>query len=169
MIFNKEIMKILIYDLDDTLYDTNLLKDKKKIVYDDELYRLLDNGHPSYIYTNAILEHAVDILERKDLLYLIRGRESGIYHRERENVRMKPYIMGYRYVEEDILHKQNISIFDSVEIYFFDDLPINLKTAKRMGWTTVLINPELYEEDYIDFKYSSIKEALGELKKKNII
>ena len=82
---------------------------------------------------------------------------------------MKPNIYGFRTVEEDILYKQNISIFDPVEIYFFDDLPENLKTAKRIGWKTILISSFYYEKYYIDYQYSSIKEALKDMKKKNIL
>ena len=158
-------MKILIYDLDDTLYDTRLLKNRENIKYDEELYRLLNNGHPSYIYTNAVLTHAIDILERKKLRDLM----EGIYYRNSNVEYMKPNIMGYRIVEEDVLYKENVSIFDPVEIYFFDDLPINLKTAKRIGWKTVLINPFAYKKDYIDYHYTNIKEALKDMKKKNIL
>lgn len=158
-------MKILIYDLDDTLYDTRLLKNRENIKYDEELYRLLNNGHPSYIYTNAVLTHAIDILERKNLRDLMKG----IYYRNSNVEYMKPNIMGYRIVEEDVLYKENVSIFDPVEIYFFDDLPINLKTAKRIGWKTVLINPISNEKDYIDYHYTNIKEALKDMKKKNIL
>jgi len=162
-------MKILIYDLDDTLYDTRLLKNKDRIQYDEELYSLMNNGHPSYIYTNAVLEHAIDILERKQLLHLIRGGIPGIYHREKENVQMKPSIMGYRYVEEDILYKEKVSLFDEIDIYFFDDLPTNLKTAKRLGWNTVLISPNIYNETFIDHQYYSVKNALKDMIKKNIL
>lgn len=158
-------MKIMVYDLDDTLYDTRLLKDKNRIVYDEELYELLNNGHPSYIYTNAVLSHTLDILDRQNIIDIMKG----IYHRTNIIENMKPYIQGFRTVEEDILYKQNISIFDPVEIYFFDDLPENLKTAKSIGWKTILINSFYYEKDYIDFQYSSIKEALRGMKKKNII
>lgn len=158
-------MKIMVYDLDDTLYDTRLLNDKNRIVYDEELYELLNNGHPSYIYTNAVLSHTLDILDRQNIIDIMKG----IYHRTNIIENMKPYIQGFRTVEEDILYKQNISIFDPVEIYFFDDLPENLKTAKSIGWKTILINSFYYEKDYIDFQYSSIKEALRDMKKKNII
>lgn len=158
-------MKIMVYDLDDTLYDTRLLNDKNRIVYDEELYELLNNGHPSYIYTNAVLSHTLDILDRQNIIDIMKG----IYHRTNIIENMKPYIQGFRTVEEDILYKQNISIFDPVEIYFFDDLPENLKTAKSIGWKTILINSLYYEKGYIDFQYSSIKEALRDMKKKNII
>lgn len=158
-------MKIIVYDLDDTLYDTRLLKDRKKIVYDEELYKLMDSDNPSYIYTNAVLSHTLDILERKMIKKII----NGIYHRTNIVEHMKPNIQGFRTVEEDILYKQNISIFDPVEIFFFDDLPENLKTAKRIGWKTILINSFYYEKDYIDYQYSSIKEALRDMKKKNIL
>ena len=158
-------MKIMVYDLDDTLYDTRLLKDRKKIIYDEELYTLLNNGHPSYIYTNAVLTHTLDILNKK----MIKDIMKGIYHRTNIIEHMKPNIYGFRTVEEDILYKQNISIFDPVEIYFFDDLPENLKTAKRIGWKTILISSFYYEKDYIDYQYSSIKEALKDMKKKNIL
>ena len=127
-------MKIMVYDLDDTLYDIRLLKDRKSIVYDEELYRLLNNGHPSYIYTNAVLTHTLDILNRKNITDIMKG----IYHRTNIIEHMKPNIYGFRTVEEDILYRENVSIFDSVEIFFFDDLPENLKTAKRIGWKTFL-------------------------------
>ena len=122
-------MKIMVYDLDDTLYDTRLLKDRKKIIYDEELYTLLNNGHPSYIYTNAVLTHTLDILNKK----MIKDIMKGIYHRTNIIEHMKPNIYGFRTVEEDILYRENVSIFDSVEIFFFDDLPENLKTAKRIN------------------------------------
>ena len=158
-------MKILIYDLDDTLYDTRLLGNRNNIKYDSELYNLMNTGHPSYIYTNAVLKHALDILNRMKL----RGLVKNIYYRPDELNNMKPEIRGYRMVEDGILDTENASMFDLINFYFFDDIPENLKTAKRMGWTTILINSKKSTELYIDYQYNSIKLALKDMRKKNIV
>ena len=87
---------------------------------------------------------------------------------------MKPNNTGFRSVEEDILYSENLSLFDPYEIYFFDDLIENLKTAKSLGWKTIHINKNITKTDYrgkswIDYKYSDIKESLKDLREKKIL
>jgi len=158
-------MRILVYDLDDTLYDTRLLGNKDNIRYDAELYSLMDNQYSNYIYTNAVLKHAVDILERKSLSNLIKG----IYYRPEDIRNMKPEVRGYRMVEDGILNEEKLSLFDAPEIYFFDDVSENLRTAKKMGWTTILIDVDKLDASHIDYQYFSVKQALKDMFEKNIL
>ena len=163
-------MKIVVYDLDDTLYDTSLIKNRELIRYDPKLNELLTLNHPSYIYSNATQAHVLDIMERKSFFGLIKK----IYARRKDDIFMKPNITGFRSVEEDILYSENISLFDPYEIYFFDDLIENLKTAKSLGWKTIHINKNTTKTDYrgkgwIDYKYSDIKESLKDLREKKIL
>ena len=58
-----------------------------------------------------------------------------------------------------LIYKKKINVF------FFDDLIVNLETAKNFGWITILINPTLSKKDYInndniDFYFPNINQAL---------
>ena len=138
-------MKIVVYDLDDTLYDTSLIKNRELIRYDRELNELLTLNHPSYIYSNATQAHVLDIMERKSFFGLIKK----IYARRKDDIFMKPNNTGFRSVEEDILYSENLSLFDPYEIYFFDDSETNIllnvsKLALQKGVKTLKKDLDLF-------------------------
>jgi FMN phosphatase YigB (HAD superfamily) len=82
---------------------------------------------------------------------------------------MKPEVRGYRMVEDGILNEEKLSLFDAPEIYFFDDVSENLRTAKKMGWTTILIDVDKQDASHIDYQYFSVKQALKDMFEKNIL
>ena len=46
--------------------------------------------------------------------------------------------------------------------YFFEDTVENLKTAKELGWNTVLIDPNINNSDYefVDYIFTNVEEAI---------
>ena len=147
-------MRIFIFDIDDTI----ILHTKENINYYDHpnkntvLKDLLDeiNCDKIYIYTNGTYGHGEGVVEN---LYL---NVDGIF--ARDNIPyMKPYIASFNYVDF-MIKKENIS---NHEIYFFDDLLDNLKTANRKGWITIWItNKKTVKPYYVDLVFTNIYEAL---------
>ena len=75
---------------------------------------------------------------------------------------MKPHFKSYAFMHK-IIKYMNVSVdsmFRGNEIIFFDDQPINLKTAKIFGWTTVLIG-NAPKQGIIDYQFSNINDALN--------
>lgn len=150
-------MKIYLFDMDDTIY---LHKDKKiiyeNITEDKELSLLLYQfPYPKYIYTNATYNHADIILKKMKLSKNFKKIYS------RDNIpAMKPQLKSAIALEKDISTEYK----DNNEYVFFDDLLLNLKSAKQRKWTTVWISP-LYERKnnypFIDYAFSDIKTALS--------
>ena len=74
---------------------------------------------------------------------------------------MKPHNPSFDYVNGQIM--KDIKNDTINEIYFFDDMIDNLRTAKRKGWTTIWINHEISIEDkpfFVDLLFTNIYEAL---------
>ena len=77
---------------------------------------------------------------------------------------MKPDERSFDYVNTMIKNENK----EIKNIFFFDDLKENLYVAKRIGWNTIWINPNLSEkEDYIDYSFPNIYESILYLKRKN--
>lgn len=150
-------MDIFVFDIDDTIvlhtrevndYYTqnsnttlkNILSDFKNIKY--------------YVYTNGTFNHGKAIIDNLNLnVEMIFARDIIQF--------MKPDNRSFKIVNR-IIRKDIWDINKSVNrIIFFDDLKENLETAKKFGWTTVLINPELKEkEKYIDYIFPNIYESI---------
>ena len=75
-----------------------------------------------YILTNATYDHAIEVLERMDIIRLFKK----IYARDNTNL-LKPSLELANKVNQDI------GITGDDTIYFFDDLPQNLWMVIRMG------------------------------------
>lgn len=148
-------MKIYLFDMDDTIYMHNRPLVYDNIKEDKDLSALLYYcPYPKYIYTNATFGHADIILQRMKLS----KRFKKIY--SRDNIpSMKPDINSAIALEKDILREYN----DNNEYVFFDDLLVNLKTAKERTWTTIWISP-LYKNKnnypFIDYAFPDLKTAL---------
>ena len=148
-------MKIYLFDMDDTIYMHNRPLVYDNIKEDKDLSALLYYcPYPKYIYTNATFGHADIILQRMKLS----KRFKKIY--SRDNIpSMKPDINSAIALEKDILREYN----DNNEYVFFDDLLVNLKTAKERKWTTIWISP-LYKNKnnylFIDSAFPDLKAAL---------
>tara|TARA_B110000285_G_C15135515_1_gene626564 strand:+ start:309 stop:770 length:462 start_codon:yes stop_codon:yes gene_type:complete len=147
-------MRIFIFDIDDTI----ILHTKENINYYNHpnkntvLKDLLDEIECDkiYIYTNGTYGHGKGVV---DNLYL---NVDGIF--ARDNIPyMKPYIASFNYVDF-MIKKENIS---NNEMYFFDDMLDNLKTANRKGWITIWITNKKTEKPYyVDLVFTNIYEAL---------
>ena len=151
-------MKIYLFDMDDTIYihDRPLVYDNIK--EDRHLSALLYYcPYPKYIYTNATFGHADTILQKMRLS----NRFKKIY--SRDNIpSMKPDINSAIALEKDILREY----YDNNEYVFFDDLLVNLKTAKERKWTTVWISPLYTNQNnypFIDYAFPDIKTALSNI------
>ena len=148
-------MKVLIFDLDDTLLMSNSYKRYSDIRPNNYLKYLLKK-HPNkkFIYTNGTYGHGEDGLNAmkcKDNFEKIYGRDTLPY--------MKPNFKSFNHVNNDILYNHNL--FD--KRIFFDDLQENLKTAHNIGWETVWIHPQAnnnMKPDYIDHAYTNVIDAL---------
>jgi FMN phosphatase YigB (HAD superfamily) len=151
-----------IFDLDLTLYSDNeyTQTDDEDIYYNSFkrkpfLKEILQSiPHPKYILTNASKDHADDVLKRMGILKCFKNIMSAdmfeLY---------KPAIQTY---------KVAINLFkirDSDKIFYFEDLAENLKPAKEnYNWTTIWLTKNASNNrrkpKYVDYKFSSIEEAM---------
>ena len=150
----------LIFDIDDTIYvHKTTLMNYSRIRHDYQLKSQLQRiPYHKFVLTNATFYHANLILNKLG----IEDEFKKVY--SRDNIpQMKPYPICYDAVEEDICVtlKNNNN-----EYIFFDDLLVNLESAKDKGWRTVWISPnyiESYKYPYVDKGFSTLKYALEKL------
>ena len=154
-----------VFDLDDTLiiHQKGIRLNYNDIVVDNTLQNLLWNcKNECYIYTNATFGHAHTVIQNmniKKYFFKIYSRDTLPF--------MKPDTRSFYSVQNDI---QKIYPGEN-QIYFFDDLLENCKTAKSQGWTTFWINPDFlsgHQYDFVDYSFKNIKDALIYLEKQNI-
>lgn len=161
-------MKIAVFDVDDTLIIHGQGSESYYTPSTNTFLRDLieSKGFDKiYIYTNGTYGHGYNVcnhLNIYDKVSFIYGRDnlSFLYPNH-----MKPTIESFKYVNDSIKTDAGI-INDNPEnhiIYFFDDLDVNLKTAKSIGWNTILIKPNGKKENYIDHIFSNIYSALLQL------
>ena len=117
------------------------------------------------IYTNANMQHAIDVLDRIELS----GFFDEIYDIKMANYIPKPEIAAY---------KQLIKQFDinAKSSAMFDDIAKNLVPAKKVGFTSVWIDAgyENFSDDiqasknYLDHETTDITNFLEEVNKGNV-
>jgi len=114
--------------------------------------------YPRFVLTNATFDHANLILNKLG----IEDEFKKVYSRD-TIPRMKPAPACYDSVEEDI----SVTLRNNNNEYiFFDDLLVNLESAKDKGWKTIWISPnyiESYKYPYVDKGFSTLKYALEKL------
>lgn len=145
---------IHIFDLDDTLLMSNSYKYYTDIIPNNLLNKLLENIKYKFIFTNGTLGHAQDAL-----LYMNAPTFNYIFARDNlyKNQKIKPYFDPYLFILKKLF--PNGCVF--IDIIFYDDMLINLKTAKKLNWTTVWINSSHKEKPhYVDYKFDTIIDAL---------
>ena len=120
-----------------------------------KLNQVLKNirGH-KIIFTNGSFKHAEKVLERLG----IKGNFSNIHSIETSNYIPKPSVEAYY----SLIRKENIISKKSI---MFEDTAWNLKTAKDLGMTTVLISPKNHllennKSDYIDYNITDLVKFL---------
>ena len=144
---------IHIFDLNDTLLESNSYNQYSEIMPNDLLNTLLGHIRNKYIFTNGTIGHAYSALYkmRTPIFNDIFARDN-LY----ENQKLKPYIDPYLF----IMNKIDPSGCN-INIVFYDDLLDNLKTAKNLNWKTIWINSSNEERpDYVDHKFDTIIDAL---------
>ena len=113
------------------------------------------------IFTNGTKKHALNVLKKVSILNNI----DFIFDIENANYIPKPNEITYR----KVISQYNLTPSNTV---MFDDIPINLKTAKNLGIKTVLIKKELEQNkffDYIDIVSDNLLRGLLEFnRRKNI-
>lgn len=150
-------MNIFVFDIDDTIVlHTREFNDYYTQNSNTTLKNLLSDFKNTkyYVYTNGTFSHGKAIIDNLNLnVEMIFARDMIPF--------MKPDNRSFKIVNR-IIRKDIWNINKSINrIIFFDDLKENLETAKKFGWTTVLINPELKEkEKYIDYIFPNIYESI---------
>ena len=153
--------KIFIFDIDDTIIlHTKERNDYYKMDSGDTLKKMFQKLDYSkiYIYTNGTYGHGYNVINNLDIEDI-----SIIFARDNIPIQppfqMKPHINSFKYVHETI---QNENQIGTNEYYFFDDMKENLRTAKNIGWITILIHPDFVnqKEEYIDYVFPNIYHAL---------
>ena len=117
------------------------------------------------IYTNANMQHALDVLERIELSNFF----DEIYDIKMANYIPKPEIAPY----EQLIKQFNIQTESAA---MFDDIAKNLVPAKKVGFTSVWIDAgyENFSDDiksskqYLDYETTNITEFLENVNKGNI-
>ena len=117
------------------------------------------------IYTNANLQHTVDVLERLQLTNMF----TDIFDIKKANYIPKPEISPYNKFIKDF----NI---DPESTIMFDDIAKNLVPAKNVGFTSVWIDAgyENFSDDiasskkYLDYETKNISNFLNQVNKGEI-
>tara|TARA_B110000967_G_scaffold199474_1_gene233915 strand:+ start:587 stop:1090 length:504 start_codon:yes stop_codon:yes gene_type:complete len=153
-------MNKFIFDLDNTLYgigDNIDIRGTNRDFYQSLVpkpflqYLLNSLNEEYYIFTNGTKIHAVLVLFKLGLNKFF--PESRIISRDDFGV-LKPSPHGYD------LCMRNFNISQEDTVYFFEDMAINLRTAKMFGWKTILINPMSINNAIIDYSFTHIESAL---------
>jgi len=146
---------IHIFDLDDTLLPSYSYNKYTDIIPNNLLINLLNEIKYKYIFTNGTIGHAYDALSHMKLPVFdyIFARDN-LY----KNQRMKPNLDPYIFIMNTILSNH----FNQCErIIFYDDILSNLRTAKKLNWTTVWINSSREDPpDFVDYKFDTIIDSL---------
>ena len=117
------------------------------------------------IFTNANMQHALDVLERLELSNFF----DEIYDIKMANYIPKPEISPYK----QLIEQFNISTESAA---MFDDIAKNLVPAKKVGFTSIWIDAgyENFSDDiqaskkYLDLETTNITEFLKNVNKGNI-
>ena len=140
--------------------DYSIVNSNKNL--NNELYKL--NGK-KIIYTNANMQHTLDVLERIELSNFF----DEIFDIKMANYIPKPEIAPY----EEIIKKYNLNPNSSA---MFDDIAKNLVPAKKVGFTSIWIDAgyENFSDDiesskkFLDYSTTDLHLFLEKVNKGNI-
>ncbi len=138
------------------LHDTHQFPDlARMVVFDNALHHMLARlPGRKIVFSNGPSRYAEAVLE----IMGIRRHFEDVYAVEQMRFNPKPGMTGFRHLLKD--HRLNparcILVEDSAE---------NLRTAKRLGMTTVWISRSLRKPHYVDFRLTSVlglaRRAIG--------
>lgn len=121
---------------------------------DAELNDLLKRlPQPKYILTDSTGRHVSDTLKA---IRVDESLFSGVFDAHDMNYTFKYNPESFRM----FLQKYNLKAGDCI---LFEDSVINLRTAQQLGFTTVLIRPDIPAEANFNYCFSDIKTALKSL------
>ena len=144
-----------VHKLDYSIVDSN-----KKL--NEELKKLKGR---KIVYTNANLQHALDVLDRIELSNFF----DYIFDIKMANYIPKPDLQPYKQIIKDFNLNPSTSAM-------FDDIAKNLVPAKKVGFTSIWINVgyENLSDDikaskkYLDFKTKDLSVFLEKVNRRNI-
>ena len=144
-----------VHKLDYSIVDSN-----KKL--NEELKKLKGR---KIVYTNANLQHALDVLDRIELSNFF----DYIFDIKMANYIPKPDLQPYKQIIKDFNLNPSTSAM-------FDDIAKNLVPAKKVGFTSIWIDVgyENFSDDikaskeYLDFKTKDLSVFLEKVNRRNI-
>ena len=149
---------IYIFDLDDTLYKKENDSPKLISIVDKDLLSKL-NGK-KIIFSNATYEHCSKVLTNLVVINQFNIILSADMLKD-----LKPNMIVYRKVVDlcGLTNKDNI--------YFFENLGLNLFNAHNLGWKTIHIDQEYHQSNpksikscdkiqFIDMTYNNVNDAI---------
>ena len=155
------------HDVDPDFFLTEVHKLDYSIVYSNSKLnkQLKELKGKKIIYTNANMQHTLDILDRIKLSNFF----DEIFDIKMANYIPKPKIEPY----QQIIEKYDINPDTSV---MFDDIAKNLVPAKKVGFTSVWVDAgyENFSDDikaskkYVDYKTTDLQFFLEKVNKGNI-
>jgi putative hydrolase of the HAD superfamily len=103
------------------------------------------------VFTNGDEPHAVRILKKLGMT----GLFDGLFHLGHADLIPKPNLSTY----QRFVTAHGVTATSSA---FFEDSPKNLKPAKALGMTTILVGPKIVDntDDFIDHRSPSVKAFL---------
>ena len=154
--------KKFIFDLDNTLYSPLQYPETltayqfyNNLKPDRELSELLKKTKNNYIFTNGNKEHMDECLKKMKMKSLFKPQHTA--YNDLFGGKYKPDPHPYLFVN------QRFNLKSTDTIFYFEDLTENLKTGKKMGWTTVYIDHERKmkkKPTYIDIVTDNIYDAI---------
>lgn len=103
------------------------------------------------VFTNGDENHAYRLLDKMGMTYLF----EDVFHLGHADLIPKPNLQTYH----RMMQKHAVT---GPESAFFEDSPKNLRPARELGMTTVLVGPKAIgnTDDFIDFRAPSLKAFL---------
>lgn len=112
--------------------------------------RLKSLPQRKYLFTDSTIKHVRDVLQQ---LQITEDCFSGILDGTSCHYCFKSNVESYQILIE-------LFELNPEHCIMIEDSPQNLKAAKLLGMTTVLITPKLQPFDYVDYQFATLLEAL---------
>ena len=141
-------MNYFIFDLDNTLFSLDNNNKIKNIVSGNLLEKLNEKGK-IILFSNAKYLYCIywlDILRIKKYFSVIISSD---------------FINGYK--PNPLLYKKInklCGIKKNDNVFFFDDIEVNLESSKTVKWITILINKNYNKKNYIDYYNYDINKSI---------
>ena len=148
-------MNVFVFDIDDTIimhtkgsndyYDSNENKILSEILSEFKNIK-------SYAYTNGTYSHGKAVVDNLHLPIESIFVEINSF--------MKPEQKSFLFIDTEIRSELKEKGIEVKDIFFFDDLKDNLYVASRFTWKTILIDPRLKKDCYIDYVFPNVYDKV---------